>query len=57
MMCYKDKTYCPFWDSCLAGQECPDALTPDVELAANEFGLPISIEMEPPECYQKETKE
>lgn len=52
MICYQDRTFCPFYRSCKSGEKCSRALTPEVEKAASDFGLPISVFSEKPECYK-----
>ena len=53
MICYKDKTFCPFWETCLHGTECDRALTEEVKKAAKDFGLPTALFATPPRCYKK----
>lgn len=58
-MCYRDRTYCPFWESCVEGKECPRALTSEIIEGANKFGkecgmdggFPISRFANYPDCY------
>ncbi len=57
MLCYRDRTFCPFSESCKLGSECHSALTKEVEEGANRIGLPIAQFVNKPQCYkQKETK-
>lgn len=53
MICYKDRTYCSFYKVCNDGDACLRALTPEVDKAAKEFGLPISYFVEKPTCYKE----
>jgi len=50
-ICYRDTTYCPYFDTCVDGGDCTRALTEAVEEAAEEFGLPICQWVEEPDCY------
>lgn len=54
MLCYRDMTFCPLWESCAHGDGCPHAPTPVVRRRAEECGLPVSEYAGPPECYEKE---
>lgn len=60
MLCYKDKTFCPFHESCKDGATCPDALTDKVKADAQrwwgdncENGPPIAQWMDKPECFKE----
>jgi hypothetical protein len=55
MLCYKDKTFCPFWVSCTAGESCPAALTDQVIEAANLWmDNPLICQYtKEPACYDK----
>jgi len=54
-MCYKDMTFCPFYESCSHGKKCKRALTQDViDAAAKWFGkagAPIAEFCEKPDCF------
>lgn len=56
MMCFKDKTFCPFWKECISGIECLAALTPKVEEEAEKWwgnkDYPIAVYVDKPECYK-----
>ncbi|MDB4302042.1 hypothetical protein N9924_00595 [bacterium] len=54
MMCYKDRTFCPFYDKCATGMSCERAMTPRVMEAAERINLPISRYMDRPRCYESE---
>ncbi len=54
MICYKDRTFCPFYHDCVLAKTCPRPLTPDVEHEAVKVGLPISQYVEPPNCHTTE---
>ena len=56
MINYKDKTFCPFWDTCKAGPGCDRALTPTVREEAHRWwggaGAPICLLKDKPECWE-----
>lgn len=52
MMSYKDRTFCPFWETCANGKNCVRALTEDVMNGARQTGLYISQYAEEPECFE-----
>ena len=56
MMCYKDKTFCPFYEDCGKGKNCKDAMTEKIINDAETFGLPISRWLDPPKCYKEKIK-
>lgn len=49
MMCYKDRTFCPFTD-CIC--ECHRKLTDHHRETAAKLGLPIAQYAEQPECFE-----
>ena len=53
MICYRDRIYCPFYETCRDGDTCERALTPLVVGQAQEWmdNPPISQYTEKPECY------
>lgn len=51
MLCYKDRTYCPFSILCRDGYTCDRALTDKIKKDAEKFGLPISQFNDFPECF------
>jgi hypothetical protein len=63
MMCFKAKTFCPFYVLCLNGYSCNKALTDQVKQDAVKWwgkdGAPISVYSSFPECFVRffETKE
>ena len=56
MLCYRDRTYCPFWRECRDGETCPRALTCVVRIEADMVRLPICQWIERPECYKEKKK-
>ena len=51
MLCYKDKTFCPFHQYCAHGDTCERALTDEVKEGAKKAGLYISSWCEEPKCF------
>lgn len=52
MMCYRDRTFCQFYDDCKDGNRCVRALTPTIRERAEAFGLYISQYVDRPECFK-----
>ena len=56
MICYKDKTFCPFYQNCKEGKTCDRALTPEVIDQAVKWwrgkGAPIAQYAEKPKCWK-----
>jgi len=60
MFCYKDMTFCPFYEGCADADDCDRKLTPEVIKAAGEWmeNAPIAQYMDEPPCFiRKETDE
>ena len=57
MICFRDRTFCPFYEKCGDGLACPRALTPQIIEKAKEWwckdGAPIARFAEKPECFIK----
>lgn len=56
MICYKDKTFCPFWENCKDSSTCCLALTPEVIEAAESWGdsgIPIATYSSEPKCFKE----
>lgn len=53
MMCYGDKTFCSFYESCHGANECGRALTKEVLATAERSELLIAQFAEKPECYDE----
>lgn len=51
MICYKDRTFCPFYKTCKSGNDCERALTDQIIAEAVRFDMLISRFSEKPECY------
>jgi hypothetical protein len=55
MIHYKDKTFCPFYETCDKKNECGRALTPEVKARAHNWwgndNAPIAMFVEKPECH------
>ena len=41
MICYRDMTFCPYWEQCESGPSCERRLTGEVVEKAQALGLPI----------------
>ena len=56
MICYRDKTWCSFYNECTHGKECRRALTDKVKEDASKCwdgkGLPIMEFSSKPECFK-----
>ena len=52
MLCYKDKTFCPFYGDCKHGHDCERAETPEVIVRADKIGLPICSFADKPSCWE-----
>jgi len=56
MLCYRDRTYCPFTEC--KKTACVVRLTEDIIRDAQAFGLPICQYVDKPPCFNdKETHE
>jgi hypothetical protein len=53
MMCYRDRTFCPYWSKCREGVKCGRALTSVVVRLAERSKLPICQFAEEPDCFKK----
>jgi hypothetical protein len=51
MMCYRDKTFCPFVKC--SDKSCHRVLTKKIIKDAKEFGLPICRYVDKPDCYKE----
>lgn len=51
MICYRDQTYCPFYNDCKKAKDCFSPLTQEVKDAAIAAHMPISQFIEKPECH------
>lgn len=54
MMCYRDRTYCPFHTTC--ANPCERALTKQVEKDAERANLLVSMYASEPECHTTKGK-
>lgn len=54
-MCYRDRTFCPFYSGCTRASSCGRPLTPEVERAAEKWwggkNPPICVYVDKPDCY------
>ena len=55
-MCYRDMTFCPFWEKCSEGPTCDRALTEKVKADAEKWwgkpGAPICVFTNDPKCFK-----
>lgn len=55
MICYKDKTFCPFYETCAKQSNCSRPLTTDVKARAHNWwgndNAPIAVFTEKPQCH------
>ncbi len=54
MMCYQDRTFCPFL--CCAHEGCERRLTGEIRRRASKAGMLISQFCEKPDCYTNNTE-
>ena len=59
MICYRDMTFCPFWEQCANGVGCHSALTPKVKEGARKWweavsdSPPIAQYTDKPNCFEE----
>lgn len=51
MICYRDMTFCPFWQDCTQGAKCPRAATTFVFSEARRLRIGVCQFMERPDCW------
>lgn len=51
MICYRDRTYCPYYSKC--NNPCDRAMTPEIVMDANMMGLPVCFFSEKQECFKE----
>jgi len=56
VICYRDMTFCPFSDDCEDGNECPRAITVDVQEGAERHNLPLSRFVSEPDCFKEKER-
>lgn len=59
MMCFKDMTFCPFWEDCTHGDVCKRAFTPELKAEAKKWMdcPPICYYSEKPKCWKEKADE
>jgi hypothetical protein len=57
MICYRDRTFCPFWKDCADGKDCTRALTDEIIAAARVWWKSFSSKDEAPICQFAEKPE
>ena len=59
MICYRDMTFCPFYEDCKQRVQCARPLTPEVIAdAVNWWGtadFPVSVFAEKPSCHDPDS--
>lgn len=53
MICYKDMTFCPFFEDCAKAKDCHRPLYEYHRVNAAEIGLPITHYASKPDCHEK----
>lgn len=56
MLNYRDKTFCPFWETCNHGDNCSRKANKQLVQRAKNFGLPLCLFMDKPNCYTEKFK-
>lgn len=57
MICYMDKTFCSYAETCSYARSCHRALTPEVQAAADKWwegcsgNAPICLFVDKPQCH------
>lgn len=57
MMCYRDMTFCRYYNTCVEGDNCERAMTQEVIDDADRHNMLISEFAEKPECYSESTSD
>ena len=57
MLCYKDRTFCPYWKNCSHGDTCVRALTDEVLEDAKRICLAIAQYGDEPKCFKAKEAE
>ena len=53
MLVYKDRAFCPFYETCNKGKACFRALTEKVREEATLAGMLIDQFIKSPECFEE----
>lgn len=60
MMCYRDRTFCPFYAECGDGDGCRAALTQQVKDDAKKWwgneDAPIAVYTDKPQCFKEDLR-
>lgn len=60
MICYRDSTFCDFFEKCKKGNECPRALNKEVLDGAFAWwgkpGAPICKYVDRPKCFENKAE-
>lgn len=57
MLCYKDMTFCTYWEGCIHGDVCKRAFTKEHKDAAAHAKLLVSQFGAKPECFKEKADE
>ena len=52
MMCFRDMTFCQFYEKCAAAEECGRAYTEEIREQVAMSGLPACLFVEKPGCFE-----
>ena len=52
MLCYKDMTFCSFWEDCKKQENCSRCLTENVRIDSDRSGLLICQFVDKPNCFE-----
>ena len=56
VICYRDMTFCPYYEGCKNAHDCNRALTPEVREAARKWWgsdeAPIAVFTDKPNCWE-----
>ena len=50
MICYRDMTFCTFWEDCTSSPQCSRPLTPDVQVSADKWWEEWKVDRKTPIC-------
>jgi hypothetical protein len=55
MICFRDKTFCPYWEGCTKGNNCDRAIKPEVIADGVKWwgrdDFPMETYSEKPKCF------
>lgn len=60
MICFRDKTFCSYWQACTKGETCERALKPEVIVDGTKWwgseDFPIAMYTAKPSCFDPVVK-